>query len=366
MKQTLIIYLHADDLAHPTWVCDGTSHHDDVSELKRASQSRQVIVVVPAEEVLLLHPVLPKMSRRQQLQALPYAIEDQLCDEIENLQFVAGDHQRDGTIPVAVFSKDSMAQWLSLLKSWGITPHQMLPLTLALPYEENTWHVFQNHLWVVRTGPYSGFVKDVSYQDVTQAFSQLRIERPPHLQCHQEVATLNVSDFSPLNLLKVGKVRQITAILPGVMSFKLPVYLALASLLLWLCHPVVSYVILKPKANAIQHEMQVIVNQHLEEEANSTSAVKLNEQWQKLLSRTHHHTALGVLGLIGDSILSTQGVTLMAFDFHSGITNITLRAMQAADLSAYEKKLSNNGLHVSEMNQTMLHGRIETTLKVTA
>src|SRR3990167_2229752 len=119
------------------------------------------LVIVPAERVLLLTPKLPKMRRARLLQAIPFAVEEQLLEDIEQLHFAIGAQSLDGTVPTAVVSKKDMQQWVNLIQAWGVKKAVMIPATLALPYHEHAWSLYyEGDITVVRTGLFQGFACD--------------------------------------------------------------------------------------------------------------------------------------------------------------------------------------------------------------
>ena len=78
----------------------------------------EIVVLVPGEDVLLTEARLSARNRAQLLQALPYAVEEQLLDPVEDLHFAAtagGD-----PLGVAVVARDTAA-WLAAT-SWPRPP----------------------------------------------------------------------------------------------------------------------------------------------------------------------------------------------------------------------------------------------------
>src|SRR5262249_9389650 len=115
-------------------------------------------ILVPAQDVLLTLAKLPKLSLRKLRQALPYALEENLLEDITQLHFAIGHRQPDGMLPVAIVAKQKMRQWLDLLDSLNITPARLLPLTLALPLRETEWPCYlHNGIYTIRTDHYAGF-----------------------------------------------------------------------------------------------------------------------------------------------------------------------------------------------------------------
>lgn len=94
--------------------------------------SNEIVVLVPAEDVLLTEVKLSARNRAQLLQALPFAIEDQLLGAIEEQHFAAAVGSGD-TFGAAVVAKEKMRAWLARLAAEGIQPDVMIPESLALP-----------------------------------------------------------------------------------------------------------------------------------------------------------------------------------------------------------------------------------------
>lgn len=86
-----------------------------------------VIVLVPASSVLTTTVNLPTKSRARLLAALPFALEEQLADDVENLHFAAGQRDDKGNVHVAVVAHTQMQQWLEMLSEAGIKPDRVIP-----------------------------------------------------------------------------------------------------------------------------------------------------------------------------------------------------------------------------------------------
>jgi general secretion pathway protein L len=95
---------------------------------------RKVIVIVPGTDVLLAEPVLPLKSGAKLLQVVPFALEEQLATDVEDLHFAVGkrDSSSPGT-PVAAVSRDLMDRWLAGLRAAGIHAESIHAETSLLP-----------------------------------------------------------------------------------------------------------------------------------------------------------------------------------------------------------------------------------------
>ncbi len=140
-----------------------------VSDLKLGSlanaaedlEANTAIIYVPGQDVLLTQIKLPDNRRKQLINALPYAMEDELIDDVDSLHCVLGSRVEPGLYNVAVIAHEKMRFWLGSLESAGIRALRLLPDTLLPPFEKDSWSVFSEHNLdqvLVRTDLEQGFV----------------------------------------------------------------------------------------------------------------------------------------------------------------------------------------------------------------
>lgn len=112
---------------------------------------RRVIVLVPSAEVLTTTADVPVKGGARLQAALPYALEEFLADDVDNLHFAAGARRASGRIPVSVVSRQKLQRWLQLLDEAGIQPDSLIadsyglariPGTISMLVAEN--QVFVN------------------------------------------------------------------------------------------------------------------------------------------------------------------------------------------------------------------------------
>jgi general secretion pathway protein L len=106
-----------------------------------ASAGRHVCVLVPGTDVLLMEPELPAKAGAKLAQMVPYALEEQLAEDIDDLHFALGrrnetNGRRAGDAartPVAVVARALMDEWLGAVQGAGITPETLCADTNLLP-----------------------------------------------------------------------------------------------------------------------------------------------------------------------------------------------------------------------------------------
>jgi general secretion pathway protein L len=99
--------------------------------------SRKVIVLVPGTDALLAEPVLPVKSGTKLAQVVPFALEEHLAVDVDDLHFAVGKRESRPGTPVAVVSHARMDAWLALLADAGLHADAIYPETAALPETPN-------------------------------------------------------------------------------------------------------------------------------------------------------------------------------------------------------------------------------------
>ena len=130
MAETFVIRLPTEPDVPVSWVVVddigaqiGETGSVDLAEAASIIGNRRVIVLVPAARVLRLRAEMPLRGTGRILQALPFALEEQIAQDVETLHFAASDRDAAGQIPVAVVDRKLMQQWTEQLNEAGIDAH---------------------------------------------------------------------------------------------------------------------------------------------------------------------------------------------------------------------------------------------------
>jgi general secretion pathway protein L len=137
----------------------GGARIGSLSDALALASGRRLVVFVPAESVRLMTVHLPVRQPAKALRAVPFALEDQLAEDVDTLHFALGTRQPDGHYPVATVSRDNMQGWLLPLRERGLRADALVPETLCLPWhDDGRWVVLaESDRLLVRSGAYSGF-----------------------------------------------------------------------------------------------------------------------------------------------------------------------------------------------------------------
>ncbi len=99
----------------------------------RLPLGRRVVAFVPATEVSVAAVELPARSASKALQLAPFALEEQLAGDIEQLHFAVGEQEDSGKTPFVVCARAAMERWLEVLQVAGLNPAALVPDFLAVP-----------------------------------------------------------------------------------------------------------------------------------------------------------------------------------------------------------------------------------------
>lgn len=101
-----------------------------------AERADDTVVLLPAQDVLLLRAPRVAKQRRQLEQAIPYAIEDQLAAPVEQQHVALSDRTGGDGVLVAVVARTRIEDWLATLAQAGVAPDRAIPESVLLPVQD--------------------------------------------------------------------------------------------------------------------------------------------------------------------------------------------------------------------------------------
>lgn len=199
----------------------------DLSAAGGLAVNREVIVLVPGEQVTISEATLPLKSAGRTLQVVAYAMEEQLAQDVEHFHFAIGAQAADGRVPVAAVPRAQLESWLQDLRAVGIEPSAVYPETTCLPGNPGKIVVLlDSRRLFVR--PLSGLPFVLDAEPLSETFGVAGLEGADrHLHCYvserdwreSQVAIEALRELcgslevhlltdGPLRLLATGAVRQ--------------------------------------------------------------------------------------------------------------------------------------------------------------
>ncbi len=401
MRQKTLIYLDTVEPLQASWVVfDDTGaliqsvSRGHLEQLNPAAKSYDLTVIVPAQDVLLTHAALPKLSRQQLMQALPFALEEQLIDDVTELHFAIAEYQADGTLPVAIVAKKKMMEWLALLNQFDLRPAQLIPGLFALPYTEKVWEMsLNNEGCAIRTGRFSGFTCDKNNLTATLELGLATAEKKP-----ESIQIYNFSQTSEPAVKKIGDVtldeihlgerfflEKIAAwleeypkinLLQGIYQGRrkasetkkiwlLAAYGVLAWVAITFFSNIVSFFILHHQSSTLETAINTIYKKNFPQASTVVAPRdRMTAKLKTLTDQSNKNYFLVLLAAAGDYLTKNPNVQLKALDFRDNQLNLEVSADTFDSLDALTKTLSAQGYTVKQQNAAISGTQVKANLLI--
>lgn len=147
MSEFLLIHYkpgHPSNLQY--WAMGASQHasitlgHGNLDELKNLARGKKVSVLIDAHYTTLASVNVPSKNRNKQMQAVPFAMEDNLAEDIDDTYFALGTSD-DNKVPVIAIKRSLLEDTLELFKQQQIHLSEITADSVALPGSENQWCV---------------------------------------------------------------------------------------------------------------------------------------------------------------------------------------------------------------------------------
>lgn len=165
MTNTIFIRIHNDhsvDWAIPGQTAEIQNHSgNSLAQLTDICHGKKIIVFIPGDMVHIGSHIIPVKNRQKILQAIPFAMEDDLIGDVEDFHFAIPARTPTNDIPVCAISHTQMSSIIDLLKEHQLQPQLITADTFALPWQQAHWTMLlEDDTATVRTDQFSGFTVD--------------------------------------------------------------------------------------------------------------------------------------------------------------------------------------------------------------
>jgi general secretion pathway protein L len=140
MPQTLLLRLPSPGQEETEWLVLGdtedqapTRQRGSLSLAAAVSRTGKVVALAPSSQILLAETQLPPGSGAKLARAVPFALEEQLTEDIDLLSFATGRRRATGGTPAAAVSRSVMQGWLAELAAAGLEPLSLYPDISLMP-----------------------------------------------------------------------------------------------------------------------------------------------------------------------------------------------------------------------------------------
>lgn len=140
MPQSLLLRLPPSGQEETEWLIldergapTPTRQRGSLSLAAAVWRSGKVVVLAPAAQILLAEPELPPGGGTKLARAVPFALEEQLTEDVDQLSFAIGHRRSGGGTPVAVVSRSVLQGWIADLNAAGFDPLAIYPDISLMP-----------------------------------------------------------------------------------------------------------------------------------------------------------------------------------------------------------------------------------------
>jgi general secretion pathway protein L len=362
-------------------------------ELANLAEGKEVIVFIPAHEIFLTTAQLPKMTRSRLLEALPYALEDQVIADVDTLHFVPGESDANGLLPVAIIAKQKMQATLDTLKSWKIQPDKLIPDIFAVPLEHATWTILLHDSVLLRMDAMNGFACEINnLNEMLMLALQSAKQKPLRIHIYNftqtemgktlnvdvqiqeqiypekkwlELLAKNVLHIPYINLLQ-GQYKSRKARFPEMQKLlKTAGLLTAAWVGLLLLYPLFSYWILHHRVSQLDNEIAQIYHRHFPESVNVVAPkIRMQEKLQRTTTDISANKWLLILAYLGKDITQSHDVQIKRMDYQRNRMTIDLSAVSSEAFSTFTDYLTNQGLSVKQESANVTGERVTAMITV--
>ncbi len=359
------------------------------------SRQRKVIFLIPSEDLLLTEVSLQTRNRQQLAKAIPYSLEEELADDVENLHFALGVRQDNGSHPVAVIARQTLDRWLKALQAVDLSPKSMIPELLCLPFEETRWSLMiEDNRVLMRNASYRGFSVEAEnletiinlMSDPTEEHSlpkitvyrcdqnaqnplplNLPVENEQYADAPLMLMADNLDVRNNINLLQ-GGYKQSDDAIQLLRPWRLAAALAGAWLILQIATTSMDLWRLNRESHKLQSSIEQVFRKTFPEAQRVVNPrVQMEQSLKSLLAAQQGDDGGNFLSLVdagGRAIQAFNGIAINTLDYRDDRLELALEASDLQSLEKIKQQLENEGLAASIESAETSGQKVEARLLV--
>lgn len=307
------------------------------------------VVLVPSEHVLLALVDLPASHPRDRRSALAFALEDDLCQPLEEMTFALGNKEGDQRQVAAAVSRGTLEAWIARIDAAGLGHAAIAPDVMVLPQPPPaTWRVrMDGERALVRTDDGAGFAINAALLETAwiaaarPAIEYQGQQKPPEFLSDVAAVTNEAPGFPAINLRQGDYARRKSAsLIQGLVAMGLAALFAHGAIL------AVEGALLERLAAQRRQEALSVLRQISPDIGPSADlAAELDGLTQPATARFGPLLAKSSAALtaVGDRVR----LRALSFDAHEQALTLTVEADDLGALQRINSELTKSGLGVT-------------------
>lgn len=407
MTETLVIRLRASGDAPASWLIvdangarSGNVQSGPIADALALSQGRRTVVVLPAADVTLARPDLPPVRGAARIaQAVPFALEEHLASDLENLHFAVGARDASSSAtPVAIIARSSFERWQATWDAAGIHPDAVHAESSLIPSAPNATVLVLDEASLFVSRPQEAtyaldaeplplalelavsspaeeagehvtfYVNSSEYEAQQEAIEGLR-SRTATLQVKLlpdgllPLLAAQLPTAKPINLLQ-GAYAAPSSFGSQLKQWRLPAALAVATLVAFIGAQGFKLWQLKAAEKQLDAQITATFNQILP----GQPVVDPRAQIQGVLARAGggSHSLLPAISLLAQAIAQAPATRIESMSYRAGVLELRLVAPNVETLDTIKQAMSRDGatveLQSANPRDQLIEGRLQVRL----
>ena len=108
-----------------------------LAQLAPRASGKRLVIAISATQLVLTRAAVPGSNAAKASRAVPFALEEQFGEDVEDLHFALGPRAADGGFPVAAIARRHIEALLAHCEAAGLSPNSVVPAPLLLPEAED-------------------------------------------------------------------------------------------------------------------------------------------------------------------------------------------------------------------------------------
>ena len=404
MEESVIIYLQSDlldelgeDESHfVKWIkLDSDSvpitrgAEARLEQVASIAQNAHVTVLLPLQ-AMLLTSVNTRARKTKHLQkAVPYALEDEVADDVENLHFALGQRYGENDYPVAIIEKNSLDLILQKLADADIYPDILTADVFGLPFREDTWTILiEDERALVRTSKFQGFTIDLhNLQQILTSSLRQAETTPTELNVYRcdshesgvkkfnfPINTNELDDCPPglfadgldenecINLLQASyqkkdkKHRQFAPWKAAAILFGVWIGLSIVSVM-------IDHARLSKEEKHLNTQIETLMRQTFPDMHNisaDSARIKMESRLKNFIASANDGSQAGFMELLamsGESMQQVGKVDIDTMDYREGKLNVSVKSSDIQMLDRIKQSLNNKN-YLAEIQSANTQGSV--------
>lgn len=160
----------------------------ELAQLSNRAARCEVSIYLAGQAIRLIQLTLPAGARKHLERVVPFALEEDVSSDIEQLHFAWPPGSKDEALPVAIVDRDCLQFWRQALRDADIDSDAIYPDIFMLPWQPGQWQLatFGDDI-VVRTGQWQGFSVERELFSVLQDSLTSEYEMPQAIVVHGDI-----------------------------------------------------------------------------------------------------------------------------------------------------------------------------------